>query len=209
MLCLKRNLDFELHKVLCLLRNLHFEVHKVLRTSGFAKCHEICTSRFTKCCACSKSALRGSQSAVPATKSALRCSQSAVPATKSALRCSQSAAPATKSARQGPRSTAPARKAANEPHAPVTKSERLEDHDHVQSTVTKSALRSKAAPIPCTCHEKSTLDHQNTRFPLRLPRSGRCARHHNKSAVARSTRRNHPDFASLRSQNALRGLREA
>ena len=34
---------------------------------------------------------------------------------------------------------------------------------------TKTAFRSKTAPIPCTCHEKSTLDHQNTRFPLRLP----------------------------------------
>ena len=51
--------------------------------------------------------------------------------------------------------------------APVTKSER----HHVQSAApaTKSALRSKAAPIPCTCHEKSTLDHENTRFPLHLP----------------------------------------
>ena len=28
----------------------------------------------------------------------------------------------------------------------------------------------KAAPIPCACHEKSTLDHQSTRFPLCLPR---------------------------------------
>ena len=34
----------------------------------------------------------------------------------------------------------------------------------------ESAFRSNTAPIPCTCHEKSTLDQQNTRFPLRLPR---------------------------------------
>ena len=42
----------------------------------------------------------------------------------------------------------------------------------LQSAVpaTKTVLRSKTAPIPCTCHEKSTLEHQSTRFPLRLPR---------------------------------------
>ena len=56
--------------------------------------------------------------------------------------------------------------------APVTKSELLDDHYHVQSAApaTKTAFRSKTAPIPCACHEKSTLEHQNTRFPLRLPR---------------------------------------
>ena len=55
---------------------------------------------------------------------------------------------------------------------PVTKSELLDDHHHVQSAVpaTKTAFRSKTPPIPCTCHEKSTLEHQSTRFPLRLPR---------------------------------------
>ena len=31
-------------------------------------------------------------------------------------------------------------------------------------------FESRAAPILCTCHEKPTLDHHNTRFPLRLPR---------------------------------------
>ena len=161
----------------------------------------ICTSRFTKCCACdkictsrftksalrgsptavraTKSALRGSQSAAPATKSALRGSQSAVPATKSALQDSQSAAPATKSARRGSQSAVPATKSANEPDVekqrftvPVTKSELVEDHHHVQSAATamKTAVRSKTAPIPCACHDQSTLDHENTRFLLRLPR---------------------------------------
>ena len=109
MLRLPRNMNFKIHKTLRLPRNLHFEVHKRLHLP-------------------SKSALRGSQSAAPATKSALPSLRSAAPATKSALRGSQSAAPAT-----------------------------------------KSALRSKAAPISRTCHEKSTLDHQSTRFPLRLP----------------------------------------
>ena len=48
----------------------------------------------------------------------------------------------------------------------------LDDHHHVQSAAlaTKTASRSKTAPTLCTCHEKSTLEHQNTRFPLRQPR---------------------------------------
>ena len=46
-----------------------------------------------------------------------------------------------------------------------------EDHHHVQSAAhaTKSARRSKTAPIPYPCREKWILDHQS-RFPLRLPR---------------------------------------
>ena len=56
--------------------------------------------------------------------------------------------------------------------APVMKSERLDDHHHA---ATKSALRSKTAPIPCTCHKKSTLDHQNNGGCLRyLPTSRPC-----------------------------------
>ena len=73
-------------------------------------------------------------------------------------------------------SAVPATKSAIEPHVQksrftaVTKSELLDDHHHVQSAApaTKIAFRSKTAPIPCTCHEN--LEHQNTRFPLRLPR---------------------------------------
>ena len=46
-------------------------------------------------------------------------------------------------------------------------------HDHVQSAAAaparKSALRSKTTLIHCTCHEKSRLNHRNTRFPFRLP----------------------------------------
>ena len=39
-------------------------------------------------------------------------------------------------------------------------------HQHVQSTApaTKSVHRRQTAPISCACHEKSTLDHQSTRF---------------------------------------------
>ena len=102
---------------------------------------------------------------------------------------------ATKSALQGPPSPAPATKSANEPHgqksrftAPVTKSERVEDHHHVQSPApaTKSALRSKTAPIPCTCHEKSTLDHQITRFPVTTMSENAC------SATTRAQSRHPP-----------------
>ena len=55
--------------------------------------------------------------------------------------------------------------------APATESEHAEDHHHVQNTEpsTKFARRGKTAPISCTCHEKSTLDHQNTRCSLCLP----------------------------------------
>ena len=153
---LPRNLHFEVHKVLRLPRNLHFEAHlprtlhfevqQVLApatvcTSRFTKCcacHEICSARFTKCCTCHKIC------------------------TSTVTECCACHEICT-----------------NEPHvqksrftAPVTKSELLKDHHHVQSAVpaTKIAFRSKTAPVPCTCHEKSLLEHQNTRFPLRLPR---------------------------------------
>ena len=183
--------------MLCLPRNLHFEVHhgaapatrSALRGSTSAVPATKSELRGSPSAApATKSALRGSPSAVLATKCALRGSPSAAPATKSALRGSPSAAlatksalrgaPATKSAHRGSQSAAPATKSANEQHvqksrftAPVTKSELPDDHQHAQSAAPakKTALRSETAPIPGTCHEKSTLKHQNTRFPLRLP----------------------------------------
>ena len=85
-------------------------------TSRFTKrctCHEICTSRLSKCCPATKSAHLDSHSAAPATKSAHRASQSAAPATKSAHRDSQSAAPATQSAHRDSQSAAPATKSAH------------------------------------------------------------------------------------------------
>ena len=167
---LPRNLHIELP------RNLHFKVHlsaapatkSALRGSPSAP-------------PATKSALRGSPNAVPATKSGLRGSPSAAPSTKSTLRGSPTAVPATKCAHRGSQSAVPATKSANEPHvqksrftAPVTKSGLLDDHHHVQSAIsavpaTKTTFRSKTALIPCTCHEKSNLERQNTRFPLRLP----------------------------------------
>ena len=52
------------------------------------------------------------------------------------------------------------------------KSELVEDHHHVQSAVParKSTLPNKTALIPCACHDKSALNHENTRFPCHLPR---------------------------------------
>ena len=93
----------------------------------------------------------------------------------------QNTAPATKAALQGPQSPAPATTSENEPHveksrfiALVTKTERLEDHHHVQSAapatkptrvqikplrslapVTKSRLwTTEARFFPSVCHEK-------------------------------------------------------
>ena len=198
---------FEIHQALHLPKNLYFEWE-------WASVGVMCPA--------TNSALRGSQSSAPATKSALRGSPSAVPATKSAFRGSPGAA------FRGSQSTAPATKSANEPQvqklrfmAPVTK-ERLEDDhdsDHDQSTTLPRRLHFDAKPLgslaPIT---KSRLWTTKTRgFPLRLPRkvttmsenSRKCARRHNESTVATSARRGHPDFASLRSQNAPREFREA
>ena len=85
----------------------------------------------------------------------------------------------------------------NEPHvqrsrltAHATKSGHAADHHHVHSTApaTKSAHRPKTArTISCACHEKPALDHQNMRFPLRLPRQViKCARHHDESPILRA-----------------------
>ena len=176
-----------------------------------------------------KSALRGSQSAAPAsksalrgsapaTKSALRVSPSAVTAMKSALRGSQSAAPARKSAHRGSQSAARATKSANEPHvqksrftAPVTKSELLDDHHHSKVLHLPRKLHFEVTYLRSTCHEKSTLEHLSTRFPLRLPRkvTAMCENAHSTTTRVRSTRCGHPDSASLRSRNALGGVGEA
>ena len=138
-------------------------------TARFARCctcHEICTSTFTKCCACRE---------IYTARFTKRCACHEFCASRftkcctcheSALRRSPIAAPATKSA--------------NEPHvqqsrftAPLTKSELLDDHHHVQSAAPamKTAFRSKTAPIPSTCHE-NRLASTKTRgkVPLRLPR---------------------------------------
>ena len=149
------------HKALRLPRNLQQSAmdgcHEIC-ISRFTKCctcHKICTSRFTKRCACheisKKSAFRGSQSAVPATKSALRCSPiAAVPATataKSALRGSQSAVPAAKCAFRGSQRTAPATKSASEPHVKRSR------HDSRHLSRHQRSSKITTMPKRCTCHE--------------------------------------------------------
>ena len=94
-------------------------------------------------------------------------------------------------------------------------------HDslHLSRNLSSSTITtmSKVLHLPRKLHfevKKSTLEHQKhevslapaTKSDHQIPK---CARHHNESAVARSTRRGHPDSASLRSRNALRGFREA
>ena len=228
-LYLPRNLHFKVHQALCLPRNLHFEVHKVLRlprnllhkvlclprrftkccacheicTSRFTKfcaCREICTSRFTQCCTCHE---------ICTSRLTKCCACHEICTSRFTKRCTC----------HGICTSRVTECCGNEPHvqksrftAPVTKSELLNDH-HVQSDApaTKPAFRTRTSPI---CHEKSALEHQNTRFPLRLPPRKvttvpKCARRHNESAVARSTRRGPPDSASLRSRNAHGRCREA
>ena len=128
----------------------------------------------------------------------------------------------TKSALRGSQSTAPATKSANEPH--VQKIPKVTTHCACHEIRAPRRSPPKAlhrctshetciAPIPCACQEKSTLEHQNTRFPLRLPRkvttmSENARGATNESAVTTSTCRGQADSASLRSRNALRGFRE-
>ena len=110
---------------------------------------------------------------------------------------------------RGSQSTVPATKFENETNiqksrftAPVTKSELLDDHHHVQGAApaTKTALRSQTPPIPCACHEKSTLRHQNTRFPLRLPRKviTMCEKAHGATTRAQSRQAHAPATQILR-----------
>ena len=101
-------------------------------TSRFAKscaCHEICTSRFTKCCACHDEVDK--VLCLPRNLQRLprNLQTSHMPKSHGSLQISQ-----------------------NQGMPKITTT------SHVQSAApaTKSALRSKTAPIPCTCHEKST-----------------------------------------------------
>ena len=170
-------------------------------------CHEICTSRFTKCYACHE---------ICAWRFTKRCACHKICTSLRLPRGSPSAAPATKSARRGS-SAVLATKSANEPHvrksrftAPVTKSELLDDHRHVQSAApaTKSALRSEVKPLrslaPVTTSRLWAPKHEVSIAPATKSdhHVRKCARRHNESAVARSARGRQADFVSLRSRNA-------
>ena len=149
----------------CLPRNLHFEVevHKALPLPR--------NLHFEVHCACHEICTSRFASAVPATKSALRRPPSAVTATKSA----------------------------NEPHvqksrftAPVTKSELLDDHHHVQSVApaTKTAKYNSSDPL----HLSRKVDLEEPKREVSPApatkcdrRARKCARRHNESAIVRST----------------------
>ena len=182
MLYLSRNLHFEVHQVLHLPRTLHFEVHQVLHLPRnlHLEVHQVlCLPRNLHV----------------EVHQALCLPRNLYFEVHQVL-----CLPRNLQTSHMPRFT-----------APVTKSELLDD---VQSAApaTKTTFRSKTAPIPCTCHEKSlenfwpgslapaTKSHHHVR---------KCARHYNESAVVRSTRRRHPDSASLRSRSAHGRCREA
>ena len=159
-LCLPRNLRFEVHQVLRLPRNLHFEVHKR------CACHEICTSRFTKCCACHE---------ICTSRFTKYCACHGICTSRFTKFCACHEICTSRFTKCCACHEICKRATSSRSHDSLhlsRNSELVEDHHHVQSAAlaTKSAFPSKAAPIPCTCHEKSTLDHQNTRFPLHPPR---------------------------------------
>ena len=152
-----------------------------------------------------KSALRGSQRAAPATKSVLRGSQSAVRATKSAHRGSQSAVTVRKSALRGSQSAVPATKSALRGHKVLCLARNPQTGHMSKSHESLHSSRNQSASMPFE------VKHSD---PLRLSRKAdfgppkhevflQCARHHNESALATSTRSSHPDFASVRSRNAF------
>ena len=127
-------------------------------TSRFRKrcaCHEICTSRFIKCCACYEICIS------KFTKWCLHFEVCKVLCLRRNLHFEVQKVVCL------PRNL----------HFEVHKVLRLSRNLHVQtSRFTATNLPRKlhfealTAPISCACHEKSTLDHQSTRFPLRLPR---------------------------------------
>ena len=157
----------EVHQALCLPRNLHFEVHEIC-TSRFTKCcacHEICTSRFTKCCTCHE--LWTSRFTKCCTCREICTSRF----TKCcALRLRRNLHFEVHQVQCLPRNLH------FDVHQALCLPRNLQTSHMPKVTVqsaapaTKTAFRSKATPIPCTCHEKATFEHQNTRLPLRLPR---------------------------------------
>ena len=155
------------------------------------------------------------------------------PATKSALQGPQSAAPATTSELQGPEKRCACHKNLHTNHIHIAQPcQGVSQQEHFQrqhrgqraaftedfprllktSHMSKSRFTVPATNSGRACHEKPALDHTKTRSPLRLPfKSDRqvqkCARHHDESAVEKSTRASPPISASLPSRKALRRSR--
>ena len=159
---------------------------------------------FTKCCACHESALRGSPSAVPATNLHFEVHQVLCLPRNLYFEVHQVLClPRNLQTSHISKSHDSLRLSRNLSSSTITA---------MSKVLHENCIRSKTAPTPCTCHEKSTLEHQND--PLAPTTKSdhhvrKCARHHDGSAVVRSTRRKHPDSASLRSRNAHGRCREA
>ena len=132
----------------------------------------------------------------------------------------QSTAPATKSALQGPHKvlhlppflkTNHMSKSHDSLHLSRHQStSKISTMSKVHAPATKSTSKQNRSDPLRACHEKSRLWPPKRGFPCACHasdhRAQKCARRHNESAVATSTRRDHPDFASLRSRHALRGF---
>ena len=177
--------DFKVDKLLHLPQGPHCKVHNTLRCA----CHKICTSRSTKYCAChelctSRSTLRGPQSAAPATKSARQDSHhAALPRrrlrqhqdakTRVFLRCLNIRATARKS-----RLTAPATNTKYVLTTTMSKVLHLPRNLYID-------IKPLRSPAPVT---KSTLDQVSVASATKGDHHVRkCARHHNESAVSKST----------------------
>ena len=228
MLCLPRNLRFEVDKVLCLPRNLHFKIPRGSQsavpatksafqdTSRFTKCcacHEICTSRFTKCCACYEICTSRFTKCygMPATKLHFEVHKALYLPRSLHLRGSQMLHLPRNLHIEGDRVLCLPRK--------LQASHMSESHDllHLSRNQSSSKITtmSKVLCLPRNLHfevkplrslapvGKSRL--WTTLAPAtKSDHVRKCAWHHNKSAVATRTRRGHPDFASLRSRSARR-----
>ena len=150
-----------------------------------------------------KSSLHGPHSTAPATKSALQGPQSQVTAPCLEICTSRTQRFTSRRPAKAIRTKSTSANnikmptSENKPHVQKVTTHRVchenQDHHHAQSTApaTKSLHRRKATPISCACHEKFNIDHQSTRFPLRLPgkvvtKSKKCAQHNNESTTLRA-----------------------
>ena len=153
-------------------------------------CHEICTSRFTKCCACHEICTsRFTKSCtcheICTSRFTKCCACHEICTSRSTKFCACHEI-CTKCCTCH-------EICANEPHT-MSKVLHLPRKLHFEVKQLRSlAPGPKARGFPCACHEN-------------VPK---CARRHNESAVARSSRCRQADFASLRSRNAHGRCREA
>ena len=171
-------------------RNLHFEARKVLclpRNLHFAlakccACHAICTSRVTKCCACHE---------IWTSRFTKCCTCHEI--------CKQ-----TSHVSKSHDSLHLSRNQSTSKITTMSKVLHLPRNLHLKYNRSDPLHLSRKLDFGAPKHEVSLAPATQKDHHVR-----KCAQHHNESAVATSTRRRHPDFASLRSRNACRRFREA